>query len=149
MSSLLSTEQLPENMFNPEAQKLLDSNQDVLALGTVHDLNFAETIFQAEMKQEDQKIVIQGLEEWRALWRLLPQSLTTSSPETSPIYFQGLIEIAGRATYVLSQSLSSTQFIFLLGLPSLSPERAKFYLEHSIRSLQHHPLPNDHLQKVD
>ncbi|MAD60526.1 MAG: hypothetical protein CMH49_03290 [Myxococcales bacterium] len=149
MSSLISTEPLLENLFNTEAQNLLDSNQDIIALGTVHELKFTETVFRAEMNKEEQKLVIQGLKEWKSLWRLLPQSLTSLNPETHPIYFQGLIEIAGKSTYVLSQSLSSTQFIFLLGLPSLSPEQAKFYLERSLQSLKYQLQSPIHSQNVE
>ena len=136
-------------MFKVEAQKLLDSNQDMIALGAVNELKFTETVFRTEMNEEEQNLVIQGLKEWKALWRLLPQSLPSLNPEAHPIYFQGLIEIAGKSTYVLSQSLSSTQFIFLLGLPSLSPEQAKFYLERSLLSLKYQLQSPIHSQNVE
>lgn len=135
--------------FKVIAKKLLNSNQELFALGLINELKFDEVIFSAEVDSKEQQAVNQDLKEWKALWRLLPQSLSLASPNNSPIYFQGVIEVAGQARYVLSQSLSSTQFIFLLGLPSLMPEQAKFYLKQSIQSSAHQLLTPSHSPNVE
>ena len=125
------------DVFEVESHKLFRIDQAIIAMGEISELQFNGICFRPSVDQNDQSSISQSLNQWRSLWRLLPQSLPNLSAEHIPLYFQGSIEVSGQKQYLLSRSLSSTQYIFLLASDHLSVERAKYYLDQSTELLDY------------
>ena len=125
------------DVFEVESHKLFAIDQAIIALGEISELQFNGVYFRPEVDEEERSSISQNLNEWRSLWRLLPQSLPDLSVKHVPLYFQGSIEVSGQTRYLLSRSVSSTQFIFIFASDQLSVERAKYYLDQSIELLDH------------
>lgn len=125
------------DVLEVESHKLFRVDPAIIAMGEISGLQFNGMYFRPDIDQNDQSSISQSLNQWRSLWRLLPQSLPNFSTEHIPLYFQGSIEVSGQNQYLLSKSISSTQYIFLLASAHLSAERAKYYLDQSIELLDY------------
>ncbi len=135
-SQAVLNEHTHNHLLYLEAQKLFSLDKTIIAIGEVSELQINEICFHKSLADHDQNKLRHDLNEWKSLWRLLPQSIMSISKPIEPLTFQATIDLNGQKVKIISRSLTNKQFIFLLGSFALSVERAQFYLEQSIYSLE-------------
>jgi hypothetical protein len=135
-SQAVSNQYTHDHFLYVEAQKLFNLDENIIAFGEVTELQINEICFHKSLSGHEQTKLQHSLSEWKSLWRLLPQSIMSISKPIEPLTFQAIIGLNGQKVQIISRSLTSKQYIFLLGSSALSVERAKFYLEQSIYSLE-------------